>query len=166
MVLDLRQLFELVDSRQPVDCELDLRGYELNGGHPFITPIQIKGIVKNVAGVVTLEYSVSFEMQLSCDRCLKEFKRCFSEDFYHILVNRLESEDDLYGDYIVVEDSLLNMDELVVSDVVLMLPNKNLCSDDCKGLCSQCGKDLNQGDCGCTEPKGDSRFDVLKQLLT
>ena len=74
-----------------------------------------------------------------------------------------ESDDE---DFILVEDMSLDLDELVVSDVVLTLPSKILCSDDCKGLCPQCGKDLNQGSCECTESKGDPRFDVLNQLLT
>ena len=163
MIIDLRQLFELVDEQVPVEYDLDLRDYELFNGKPFITPVAVRGLLKNVAGIVTLDYSVKFTMKLACDRCLKEFEREFSERFEHSLVNRLESDDE---DFILVEDMLLNLDELVVSDVLLAMPSKILCSEECKGLCPKCGKDLNQGDCGCTEPKGDSRFDVLKQLLT
>ncbi len=163
MNIDLRQLFEVVDERQSFAYDLNLRDYELFNGKPFITPVAVEGVLKNVAGIVTLHYSVHFTMALKCDRCLKEFEQVFSEKFEHVLVNRLESED---GDFILVEDMLLNLDELVISDVVLSMPSKILCSEDCKGLCPICGKDLNQGDCGCTEPEGDSRFDVLKQLLT
>lgn len=166
MKLDLRQLFEVVDEHLPVEYDLDLSGYELFGMRPFITPVAVRGLVKNVAGIVTLDYSVQFTLHLFCDRCLKEFERGFSEGFQHVLVNRLESDDDLYSDYIVVPDMHLDLDELVVSDIMLAMPSKFLCSEDCKGLCPQCGKDLNQGDCDCTEQKGDPRFDVLKQLLT
>ncbi len=163
MIIDLRQLFEVVDERVPIEYDLDLHKYELFNDKPFITPVAIRGLLKNVAGIVTLDYSVKFTMKLACDRCLKEFEREFSERFEYVLVNQLESNDE---NFILVEDMLLNLDELVVSDVVLSMPSKILCSEDCKGLCPKCGKDLNQGDCGCTEPKGDPRFDVLKQLLT
>lgn len=163
MIIDLRQLFEVVDERVPIEYDLDLHKYELFNDKPFITPVAIRGLLENVAGIVTLDYSVKFTMKLACDRCLKEFEREFSERFEYVLVNQLESNDE---NFILVEDMLLNLDELVVSDVVLSMPSKILCSEDCKGLCPKCGKDLNQGDCGCTEPKGDSRFDVLKQLLT
>lgn len=163
MKIDLRQLFEVVDEREKVEYDLDLRDYELFNGKPFITPVAVRGLLKNVAGIVTLNYSVQFTMGLSCDRCLKEFEQDFSECFEHILVNHLESDSE---DYILVEDMLLDLDELVVSDVLLSMPSKILCSEDCKGICPKCGKDLNQGDCGCAEPKGDPRFDVLKQLLT
>lgn len=163
MKIDLRQLFEAVDEQVPVEYDMDLRDYELFNEKPFITPVAVRGCLKNVAGIVTLGYSAQFTMKLSCDRCLKEFERGFSECFEHVLVNRLESDGE---DFILVEDMLLDLDELVISDVLLSMPSKILCSEDCRGLCPRCGKDLNQGDCGCTEPEGDPRFDVLKQLLT
>ena len=163
MKIDLRQLFEVVGEQMPVEYDMDLRDYELLNGKPFVTPVAVRGCLKNTAGIVTFEYSVRFTMKLSCDRCLEEFERVFSESFDHVLVNRLESEAE---DFILVEDMLLDLDELVVSDVLLSLPSKVLCSEDCKGLCFRCGRNLNQGSCDCVEPKGDPRFDVLKQLLT
>ncbi|MCK4236882.1 MAG: DUF177 domain-containing protein, partial [Candidatus Krumholzibacteria bacterium] len=50
--------------------------------------------------------------------------------------------------------------------VILELPMKFLCSENCKGLCSRCGANLNEGDCGCNLRSGDSRWDVLKKLLS
>ena len=49
----------------------------------------------------------------------------------------------------VCEDNVLELDELVISDLLLQLPTKILCKEDCKGLCFKCGKDLNDGDCDC-----------------
>jgi uncharacterized protein len=45
-----------------------------------------------------------------------------------------------------------------------MLPTKRLCSEDCKGLCPYCGKDLNEGRCDCEVDEIDPRFEVLKKL--
>ena len=47
---------------------------------------------------------------------------------------------------------------------LLAIPMKNLCKEDCKGLCSHCGKDLNEGECGCTNEKIDPRWIALKNL--
>jgi uncharacterized protein len=58
----------------------------------------------------------------------------------------------------------LNLDELVEEDVNLALPTKYLCKDDCKGLCSSCGKNLNNGQCDCKAPI-DPRMEALLQLL-
>jgi uncharacterized protein len=56
------------------------------------------------------------------------------------------------------------LDEIVTEDVFLNLPAKFLCSDDCKGMCFKCGKDLNSGSCSC-EKDIDPRLEALKQLL-
>lgn len=163
MLMNLRQLFEVVGERVPLEYELNLRDYELFDTKPFITPVKAQGLFKNAAGVVTLDYTAVFSMKLTCDRCLKEFERDFLEHVEHVLVSSLEAESD---GFILVEDMLLDLDELVSADVLLSLPSKMLCEEDCKGLCPQCGKNLNQGSCDCTESAGDPRFDVLSQLLT
>lgn len=163
MVVDLRQLFEAVGEQIPIDYQLDLSDYEINQGKPFVTPVSVTGTVQNIAGVVSLDYSVRCVMHLACDRCLAEFEREFTGQYQHTLVTELESDSD---EYTVVEDMLLDLDELVTLDVVLEYPTKVLCSPECKGLCAQCGADLNKGDCGCKQSKGDPRFDVLNQLLT
>lgn len=47
----------------------------------------------------------------------------------------------------------------------LELPQRYLCREDCRGLCPTCGKNLNEGPCGCREDNGDPRMDVLRRLL-
>lgn len=150
MVVDLRQLFEAVGEQIPIDYQLDLSDYEINQGKPFVTPVSVTGTVQNIAGVVSLDYSVRCVMHLACDRCLAEFEREFTGQYQHTLVTELESDSD---EYTVVEDMLLDLDELVTLDVVLEYPTKVLCSPECKGLCAQCGADLNKGDCGCKQQK-------------
>ena len=53
---------------------------------------------------------------------------------------------------------------LVSEDAYLAIPYRMLCREDCKGLCPRCGKNLNEGPCGCSAP-GDPRLAVLAQLL-
>ena len=59
----------------------------------------------------------------------------------------------------------LEVDELVYTEVILNLPSKHLCKADCKGLCFKCGKNLNEGDCGCKSDEPDPRFAKLRELL-
>ena len=61
---------------------------------------------------------------------------------------RLEKEEDS-GEYIQVDDYKLDLDELIRTDILLELPTKFLCKEDCKGLCPTCGKNLNEGACDC-----------------
>ena len=52
-------------------------------------------------------------------------------------------------EYVVTEGDSLDLDELVIQDILLQLPSKMLCKEDCKGLCSVCGTDLNFNECNC-----------------
>lgn len=162
-VIELKRFFENEDEEISLNCEFDLSGYELFESKPFITPVKITGLIKNRAGIVTLSYDIRFVLRLNCDRCLDTFERefCFSQE--HILVLRLDSEDD--DDFIVVEEGKLHLDELVLSDILLTLPSKLLCSEDCKGLCFKCGVNLNNSDCLCSKKEVDPRLSVLSDLL-
>ena len=67
--------------------------------------------------------------------------------------------------YIEVQDYQLDLDELIRADILLELPTKFLCSPDCKGLCPKCGRNLNEGPCGCNTHQMDPRLEVLKKLI-
>lgn len=163
MFIDLKQLFDIVGERVDIDYSIDLSDYELFGAHPFVTPVYVKGKAENRAGIVTVCFDCSFTLHHTCDRCLKEFDRQYDYSFSHTLVVSTESDSD---DYIAVgEETNFDLDELVITDVDLRLPTKILCKDDCKGLCSECGANLNDGDCDCKPEKGDLRLAILGTLL-
>jgi uncharacterized protein len=62
------------------------------------------------------------------------------------------------------EHHLVDLTEAIRQQVLLNIPMVTLCKEECAGLCSQCGHDLNLGPCDC-EPEVDSRFSILKTLL-
>ena len=66
--------------------------------------------------------------------------------------------------YILVPDGKLDLSQLALEDVFLSLPSKLLCSEDCKGICPQCGKNLNEGPCDCKK-EIDPRLAALLDLL-
>jgi uncharacterized protein len=74
-------------------------------------------------------------------------------------------EDDESDGFVVAEDMQLDVEELMNDDIVLWVPTKFLCKKDCKGLCDQCGQNLNEGSCQCKATKGDPRLAVLESLL-
>ena len=59
----------------------------------------------------------------------------------------------------------LDLDELVYSEVIVSLPMKHLCSEECRGICFKCGKNLNDGDCDCPKKEIDPRLAALADLL-
>ena len=103
----------------------------------------------------------------SCDRCLRDVDYTFDLSFDSIVVSP-----DYIGDDIEDEDSLelmegyhLNVDELINNELLLNWPMKILCKEDCKGICKVCGKNLNDGVCGCDDFVPDPRMAVIKDLF-
>lgn len=163
MKMNLKQLFDLVGERRSFRETFDFGQEELYGRYPFQSPVECSGEIENRAGVVRLVFCVKFSLDLVCDRCLEPFCREESMEFSHILVQKLESDED--EDYILCPGGELDLNELVRTDILLELPGKVLCSEDCKGLCEHCGQNLNFGSCKCEKKEIDPRLSVLSQLL-
>lgn len=149
MVLQLRELFQIEGMCLPVEYEITPE--ELAGvrGYRFDAPVTVQGTFRNRAGVVTLQYTVSCKLHVVCDRCLRELTREYSYDFSHTVVPSLQSEGEIYDTYLVAKHDSIDMNETAISDLLLMLPTKMLCREDCKGLCDICGCDLNEHTCDC-----------------
>lgn len=147
MVINIRQLYEFVGEKAEINGEISRGRLDEIKGFSFTGPVTLKGIIQNRAGIVTLNYTAELTISAECDRCLSRFERDYSFEFEHILVRSLNSEDN--DDYVVTDGDNLDMDELAVTDVLLQMPTKLLCKEDCKGMCPKCGADLNVSDCGC-----------------
>ncbi len=163
MLLPCKALFLGEITHLPIDTELDFSQVEFQGVHPFSTPVRVVGELTSRAGVVQLTAEAVFDFHGRCDRCLAAFVRGYKVPLEHILVNTLENEEN--DDFVLLEQEQLDLDDLVLSDLLLELPYKSLCREDCRGLCPQCGKNLNEGLCGCTTKSVDPRLEVLRQLL-
>ncbi len=150
MKLMLKELFEVVSSEREIDGFVTSDELILPEGYSLKGPVAIKGRIFNRAGIVTLEFSLKAPMTLVCDRCLYEFENVFEYDFSHILVTDLSNEDES-EEYILCKDNVLDLDELAISDLLLQLPSKILCKEDCKGLCFVCGQNLNEATCECSK---------------
>ncbi|MBQ3948252.1 MAG: DUF177 domain-containing protein [Ruminococcus sp.] len=146
MKINLKQIFSIVGDSRDISCEIGADELSDVRGYTFGSPVSINGRVYNRVGVVYLEYSVDFTLNIICDRCLKELEREYHFDFDHIVVPSINGEND---DYIVADGESIDLNEIALTDLLLQLPTKNLCKDDCKGLCMVCGQDLNLGECDC-----------------
>ena len=144
MKINLKQLFSIVGESRDIVYTISTDELSDIRGRSFASPVEVKGRIYNRAGVVYLEYSVDLTLLVTCDRCLKEFERAYHYDFDHIVVPSANSDND---EYIVADGESIELNEIAVTDLLLQLPTKNLCKDDCKGLCMICGCDLNESTC-------------------
>ena len=144
MKINLKQLFSIVGESRDIAYTISTDELSDIRGRSFASPVEVKGRIYNRAGVVYREYSVDMTLLITCDRCLKELERAYHYDFDHIVVPSANSDND---EYIVADGESIELNEIAVTDLLLQLPTKNLCKDDCKGLCMICGCDLNESTC-------------------
>lgn len=149
MILQLREIFQIEGMHLPVSYEITPEELSEVRGYTFAAPVAVSGEFYNRAGIVTLKYTVSCTLDVVCDRCLTELKQDYSYDFSHTVVPSLQSEGDIYDTYLVAQHDSIDMNETAISDLLLMLPTKMLCREDCKGLCDICGCNLNERTCNC-----------------
>ena len=165
MQLDLTNLFNGGGEDINIDCVVDMTGFEYSTYCPIKNGAKACGRIFSKADVVYLQLNISFDFFGICDRCAENVTKHYAFDLEKILVPQLANDDDDDDEsYIVVDNNLLDIDALVNEEVQLFLPHKMLCSDDCKGLCPKCGKNLNSGKCDC-KADVDPRLSSLLQLL-
>lgn len=162
MILDLESVFNTEGLSKEFEYELDLSEEEVSGSKPFTSPVKVSGCVSNSTDIVELKAKADFVLELDCDRCAKPIKSELSIKINHTLVTSLNDETN--DELVLVNELRFDLDELVTEDIFLSLPVKFLCKEDCKGICSSCGKDLNQGECGCKK-EVDPRWAALNQLF-
>ena len=114
---------------------------------------------------------VELTLELSCNRCLKEFELPMHVNFEELFYPTVDvvsglplapfDEDEIFP---IDARHQVDLTEAIRQNLLLNLPMMVVCQEDCKGLCPQCGQNLNLGSCEC-EPEVDARLSVLKTLL-
>jgi uncharacterized protein len=103
------------------------------------------------------------EITLSCVRCLNDFWQQIHFDLTELYAFR--KKDMSESGLLLPDDAHIDLQPLVREYALLEVPISPICKPDCKGLCPECGEDLNVTDCGHRVDNGDSPFSVLKDLL-
>ena len=163
MLFELKSVFLNEDCEKQLTYELDIADIDVDGVFPFTSPVTVTATARNRASLVTLTLDCRYDYSRSCDRCTEQFVRREQKTFVHRLAQTLVDEGN--DDYIETPDFTVELDEVVISDILLDLPQKNLCRSDCKGLCPKCGHNLNSGKCECEGKTVDPRLEILKQLM-
>jgi uncharacterized protein len=109
----------------------------------------------------TFNGEVSAVLSLNCDLCLKSFQSKITFTIEEVFCNDTDSEKEFWD----FSDKTIDLKPAVVADILLNMPMRAVCSDDCKGLCPKCGHNLNEGDCGCDRGYRNPQFEKLMTLF-
>ena len=162
MFLDLHEIIEVPGGRVPFRCELSADRLSFPALVSFSGPVTASGEVKNTAGILELDAVVEADMIVRCDRCTAEFPRKLSLPVSVTLKADPDEED--YEELFPLEGDGVDVCDVLETCFILNMDQKFLCSEDCRGLCERCGRNLNDGPCGCGK-QTDPRMAVLAQLL-
>jgi uncharacterized protein len=121
---------------------------------------------------VELEGQLQVTLTLICDRCLFSydseidtvFKVLFeveSESSWHVKDMEYNIPD---LDTVSLAEPVIDIDDVLRQQLYLVLPMKNLCSEQCRGICTRCGANLNLAACGCVAENKESPFAILKRF--
>jgi uncharacterized protein len=149
----------------PAELELTVPGVR------FLEPVSVDVTLVKEAKAITTTGRIRVPVAFECARCLREFPASLdipvSTQFLpappvlspgeHPMPSE-EAEDYYY------RDDVLALDDLVRQEVLLAVPFSPQCKADCRGLCPQCGQDLNLGTCACAPPP-DPRWAVLREHM-
>jgi len=163
MFMELEPVFNNLGFSLSIDYELDLSGLTVGGQAIFARPVRVSGAARNRSGIVEIAAEARLSISLRCDRCDVNFERELAIPIEHTVVTQLNHEEN-DDDYVLISSYRFDVDPLVSEDIQLALPAKLLCDENCKGLCPNCGQNLNEAACICKTPT-DPRLDILKQLL-
>lgn len=119
-------------------------------------------------GRALVEAQAQIMIAMNCDRCLKPVREKLRLQFsreVHAPDAVSEQQDDEDDDQTFMEGYQLNIEDLLNSEIIMNWPSKVLCRTDCRGICMQCGQDLNTGTCECDTFIPDPRMAVIKDIF-
>ena len=162
MILDLHEIIGAPGKSVRFQCELDQDRLRFPALEAFNGPVTAQGTVKNTAGILELTADVQADMTVRCDRCGKAFQKKLASRYTATL--QADAEDADSESVFPLEGDGADVSDVLETCFILDTDQTYLCRDDCRGLCPICGKDLNDGPCGCKKEL-DPRMAALGRLL-
>ncbi len=135
-------------------------------GLDLARPLDVRLEAQEVGHDVVVRGRLSGAAGLECRRCLQPVELAIDEEvavLYQSGIDRVEAEEaEVYP--LPERGKELDLSDMVREQVMLAVPAYAICSEACKGLCPHCGKNLNEGPCGCVPEVQEERWTALRKL--
>lgn len=165
---DILAVEDTLDYAEPVEA-LNATLASANHDYEFVAPLQVHVTYSRSQMDLFFDGEVQGRVQASCGRCLESFPLDVAQEFSLVLTpaTPLTGEIELApGDLTqsFYEGTEIDLTPLVYEQIMLALPTRPLCGEECRGLCPQCGSNRNTGQCACVVETGDPRWSALRNL--
>jgi uncharacterized protein len=168
-VADIKDKEKLLSGEEDLSHYPTLMQTQRDGECEFLSPVSITLSVVREYDHIRVHGKVATDVKLSCSRCLAEFEDTVSSEFsiFYIRSDDAQPEDEVeLGEEDLVSVTFsgdeIDFTDEIAEQILLGLPYKPLCTDDCKGLCFTCGADLNASECSCSKSSTSMVFSPLK----
>lgn len=164
MKLDLTGIFDnsVLHVEFDESVEIDLSDVD----KAILNPVHVKGSIYSTGDEFFLDGKLFYKYTESCARCLTEVEGEIETEISGKISedeeSKLEESDEKL---IAYHNGEIFLDEIISDAILLSMPMRIICRDDCKGLCPKCGKDLNKEECICQDDDIDPRLAKLRNFL-
>lgn len=164
MQLEISSLKDTKGKSLDFSFEENLPSLDLGGDIiSFSRPVIVQGTATNVESGILINCTVKAGIVVNCDRCLQDLKMDIvttaTEEYVEAKNANFRGDE---AEFNTFKGSIIDLSKIVEENILLNIPMKTLCSSDCQGLCSFCGKELNLEECKCSEQDVDPRMQKLK----
>lgn len=170
MIINIKEIKGEIDRswEEPVDAINEMFAEEPHNSLHLISPFSVEVHIVKIGEDVDIKGNFKVSVEFECDRCCDNSSILIKDKFHLFLMPRKdvvsEEESDEEGEMeLGYYDEEINLSDYVKEQLLLAIPVKLLCTDDCKGICQHCGANLNKEKCSCsTGLRKSSPFDILK----
>lgn len=169
MLIDLHDILRTDGKKMQIKAELGVEEYEAPfGRYPIVSKSPVSLTLWNKGNKnLLLTGSAELVLRIPCDRCLEDVDTCLVLQFEKEIDMKQDEADrvEAMDQQIYIEGYHLDVDKLVCSEILVSWPSKVLCREDCKGLCSVCGTNLNLRTCDCKPTDLDPRMAKIQEIF-
>lgn len=170
MVINVSDILKEAGLKREINTSIALEDSKWQGEPlKFREPLSVKGNLTNRGNVIILNLTVQGTVIMQCGLCLGNFEQNLDFTFEARLINSPGSDIENDIDVFLYEGNEIDLSEILWEFLLLEIPIRRTCKEDCKGLCSQCGTNLNQKTCQCDNAEEndpdlalDERLQILK----
>ena len=129
----------------------------------FAEPVKLDSTLDFTGDIISLDGRVTTRLRLSCSRCLEVFYTNIDVEVHEKFSSNLNNKDDEIN---FIEGNVIDINNIIENSIEMALPIKKLCNEECKGLCYNCGINLNLSSCECGKGNIDPRLKKLGDLFS
>lgn len=169
MLINLSELFSRDGKEKTYTLDIEMNEFEApDGVYEIVSKEPVELRIRNLGDrKLFMEGKARLSLSIPCGRCLEPVICPFKLDIDQELDMNQTEEDRVEGldEQPYISGYNLDVDQLLSNELLLNLPMKVLCSEDCQGICNRCGANLNHGTCSCDQSSPDPRMSVIQDLF-